>query len=139
MKFIFLISFAFLSGCSSIPDDTSAIAASIMPIDQTRLEVKKDLTFLPSLSGFYFPAGTYLPVAKDAAGVFYQSPKGIKGLGLGNAYYPVGGIYCFRQNDGLYGLKSWVNKPELNTLSSRELYDMLGAKFSTEVVLVGKP
>jgi len=133
MRYVLLVSFLFLAGCASIPEDTSAIAASIIPIDQSRLEVKKDLSFLPSLSGFSFPAGIYLPVAKDATGVFYQSPKGIKGIGVGNAYYPVGGIYRFRNSDGSYGLKSWHGTPKAQ-YSNRELWDMWGANFSKEVV-----
>jgi hypothetical protein len=134
MRIILLVSILLLAGCASVPDDTSAIAASIVPIDQTRLEVKKDLKFLPSLSGLYFPAGIYLPVVKDGSGVFYQSPKGIKSIGVANAYYPVGGIYRFRRDDGSYGLKSWQNQPKLSWSSSRNLYDMLGANFSVEVV-----
>jgi hypothetical protein len=85
------------------------------------------------LSGFYFPAGIYLPIAKDAHGVYYQSPKGIKGIGVGDRYYPVGGIYRFRRNDGSCGLKSWTDAPKLGFLS-RDLYDMIGADFSRNLV-----
>jgi hypothetical protein len=134
MKKLLLIPVLLLAGCASIPEDTSTIAASITPIDQTSLEVKSDLTFLPSLSGFYFPAGTYLPVAKDAHGVFYQSPKGIKGIGVGDRYYPIGGIYRFRRSDGSYGLKNWQDSPKIGFMS-RDLYDMIGAAFSKNLVL----
>ena len=133
MRYTLLASFLFLSGCASIPKDTSAIANSIVPIDQSYLEVKKDLTFLPSLSGFSFPSGIYLPVARDESGVFYQSPKGIKMLALVSTYYPIGGIYRFRKSDGSYGLKSWRNAPKTGYLD-RELYDMVWAHFDTEVV-----
>jgi hypothetical protein len=134
MKRLLLIFTLFLASCASIPEDTSSIAANITPIDQTSLEVKSNLTFLPSLSGYYFPAGTYLPVAKDAHGVFYQSPKGIKGIGLGDLYYPVGGIYRFRTNDGSLALKNWQGTPKIGFLS-RYLYDMWGANFSENLVL----
>jgi hypothetical protein len=122
-----------LAGCAAIKPGGADLAAPIVPIDGAILEVKRDLTFLPSLSGLFFPAGIYPPVAKDGHGVFYQSPRGIKFLNLGGSYFLVGGIYRYRADDGLYRLKSWQGKPKLG-FWSRDLHDMIGTNFTEALV-----
>src|SRR6266487_4072560 len=97
-----------VSGCASTPPAASTVATPAKPIDGSSILIKKDLRFLPSLSDYLLPAGIYLPVSRDAHGVFYQSPTGIAALGpWGGPHYPVGGIYRFRYKDGSIGFKVW--------------------------------
>ncbi|MDB6094342.1 MAG: hypothetical protein JWM32_1904 [Verrucomicrobia bacterium] len=57
------------------------------------MEVVEQFTFLPSFTGYTFPAGRYLPVKRENGGVFYESPVGIKIRTLGGSYVVKGGIF----------------------------------------------
>ena|SRR5712692_9854913 len=134
MKFLILaVATLIVAGCASPAPQPAATAPPISPIEGSSIVVKQDLRFLPSLSGYVIPAGTYLPVSRDAHGIYYQSPKGITALGpLGGPYYPVGGIYRFRHRDGSVGLKVWCRSAG-GGLTTRELYSMIGANLEKNI------
>src|SRR5881394_2254096 len=95
----------FVAGCANTAPQAAGPAPPISPIDGSSIVIKQDLRFLPSLSGYLLPAGTYLPVRRDAQGTFYQSPSGVVALSItGGIRYP-GGIYRFKYRDGKVGLK----------------------------------
>ena len=59
-------------------------------------------------NGYKFPAGTYVPVASDENGTYYQSPKGIR-VRVGITYFestPYGGI-CIKR-DAKYGTLTYL-------------------------------
>ena len=123
----------FLCGCASLPENATCPFERSVPIDNTRLIVRQTVDFLPSLTGFRFPAGTYIPVAKDErGGVFYRSPQGLTGLGVVvGAAYPVGGLYYRKDADGSLILKAWCY-PGL----MRQVYDTQYGSFSNNVRIV---
>ncbi len=104
----------------------------MVPIDGSSIVIKQDLRFVPSLSGYLLPAGTYLPVRKDAQGTYYQSPSGVVALSFtGGIRYP-GGIYRFKYRDGSVGLKVWCKT--MFGMDTRELYSMIGANLEKHLV-----
>ena len=120
------------AGCASTSQNAATPATAFQPIDGSSIVIKQDLRFLPSLSGYLLPAGTYLPVSKDAQGVYYQSPTGVVALSVvGGTRYP-GGIYRFRYRDGSVGLKVWC-KTVLG-MEKRDLYSMIGANLEKNLV-----
>jgi len=124
---IFAVATMIVGGCASTPPNAFNVAPSTKPIDASYIVVKKDLRFLPSLSGYLLPSGMYLPTSRNEHGVYYQSPKGITALGpLGGPHYPMGGIYRFKRKDGSIGLQVW-HKTAQGGITTRELNSMIGA------------
>lgn len=129
------LAFLLLCGCTTLPENATCSFEKCVPIDNTRLIVRQNIDFLPSLTGFRFPAGTYIPVAKDENGTYYRSPRGLFGLGLAvGGSYPVGGLYNGHTRDGLPLLKVWAY-----ALPSRQVYDTSFGSFSENVEIVTVP
>jgi hypothetical protein len=105
-----LLFIAFLFGCSSEPDHyvPHGENATLQPIDNSRLIVIQDVRYNCASNGYTFPAGTYVPVASDANGTYYQSPRGIH-VRVGITFFestPYGGIYVMREPK--YGTVSYL-------------------------------
>jgi hypothetical protein len=113
-----LLFVAFLFGCSSEPDHfiPRGENATIQPIDKSRLVVIEDIRFNCASNGYFFPAGTYLPIKKDNDGVYYQSPTGIR-VRVGITFFestPYGGIYVKREAKyGTYSYLVWYDRTEI--------------------------
>jgi len=60
---------------------------------QSTVQLVTYFQFMPSLSGYYLPAGIYTAEKEDANGVFFKAPKGIKSLSLTGSTETEGGIY----------------------------------------------
>lgn len=86
-----------LGGCATTEVNEAATPMPSMtptnPIDETYVEVVEQFTFRPSLTGYTFPVGRYVPVKRENGGVFYESPVGIKIRTLGGSYVVKGGIF----------------------------------------------
>ena len=89
-----------LIGCSVAPykfPDTPA-RQDLVAIDSTRVVVKQEFRYTPTLTGVVLPAGEYLPVKRDAVGTYYESPRGLLILpAAGQGFLVRGGIFR-RQN-----------------------------------------
>ena len=86
-----------LSGC--VTDGVQSPAAAVgYPINaKSKIELKTYFKFMPSLSGYYLPAGIYEAEAEDADGVFFRAPQGAKSLSLTGSTEVEGGIYLPKQ------------------------------------------
>lgn len=93
--FLALVTALGLAVCAGVSEASAPQMATspITPIDETYMEVVEQFTFLPSFTGYTFPAGRYLPVKREHGGVFYESPVGIKVRTLGGSYVVKGGIF----------------------------------------------
>src|SRR5579863_8702811 len=93
---IVCITAALLSGCSVAPykyPDTPP-RQDLVPLDSTRIVVKEEFRYSPTLTSIVLPAGEYVPVKKDAAGTYYESPRGLLILPVaGQGSLVRGGIY----------------------------------------------
>ena len=127
---LFAIPFLLLFGCSSAPDNyiPHGEHASIEPIDQSRLEVLQDARYDCMSNGYFFPAGVYIPVAKDENGIYYQSPKGIR-VRVGVTFFettPYGGIYVKHVvKNGLRTFLVWYDHTKVKTTDT-PIRDMKG-------------
>jgi hypothetical protein len=87
---------ALLSGCSVAPykyPDTPP-RQDLVPVDSTRIVVKEEFRYSPTLTSIVLPAGEYVPVKKDAGGTYYESPRGLLILPVaGQGSLVRGGIY----------------------------------------------
>src|ERR1017187_3441107 len=60
---------------------------------QSTVQLVTYFQFMPSMSGYYLPAGIYTAEKEDANGGFFKAPKGIKSLSLTGSTETEGGIY----------------------------------------------
>ena len=85
-----------LSACSVAPyryPDTP-LRQDLVPLDSTRIVVKEEFRYSPTMTSMVLPAGEYIPVKKDAAGTYYESPRGLLILPVaGQGTLVHGGIY----------------------------------------------
>jgi hypothetical protein len=115
LKYLFLIPLLALFGCATNPVGTPGPTASVTPIDASRLEVTKDLKYRTLSNGYFFPAGTYLPVARDDKGTYYLSPRGIS-VRTGITSYlhtSFGGIYVTHLTNGTQSFIAWYDEPTI--------------------------
>jgi hypothetical protein len=87
-----------LCGCAT--DGVPSLSApSGYPINgQSKIQLATYFKYMPSLSGYYLPAGIYAAEKEDANGVFFKAPKGVKSLSLAGATdVDGGGIYLPKQ------------------------------------------
>lgn len=87
---------ALLSSCSVAPykyPDTPP-RQDLAALDSTRIVVKQEFRYSPTLTSIVFPAGEYVPVKRDAGGIYYESPRGLLILPVaGQGSLVRGGIY----------------------------------------------
>jgi hypothetical protein len=114
-----------LAGCSVAPyrfPDTPP--RELVAIDSTHILVKEQFGYSGRLTSVVFPAGEYLPVRKDATGVYYESPRDVLILPVGGQRSLVrGGIYrrtdSARHEFAFYG--GPIVKEALHNLSGLDL------------------
>src|SRR6266566_5572168 len=87
----------YLCGCGSVAPyhfpDTGA-PADLHAVNATRVTVKKEFRYSPTLTSYVLPAGDYVPVGLNAGGTYYESPRGILVLpAAGSSFLVRGGIY----------------------------------------------
>lgn len=86
----------FMGACSvapyRFPNDPPR--QDLVPVDGTRITVKEEFRYSPTLTSIVLPVGEYLPVKTDAAGTYYESPRGLLILPVaGQGFLVRGGIY----------------------------------------------
>ena len=86
-----------LSGCVTDGVQSPAPAAGYPISAKSKIELATYFKFMPSLSGYYLPAGIYEAEEEDADGVFFRAPKGAKSLALTGSTEVEGGIYLPKQ------------------------------------------
>jgi hypothetical protein len=70
---------------------------------QSTVQLATYFQFMPSLSGYYLPAGIYPAEKEDTNGVFFKAPKGFKSLSLTGSTETEGGIYLPKPDTGVRG------------------------------------
>src|SRR5579883_2556425 len=66
----------------------------LVATDATRIVVKQEFRYSPTLTSIVFPTGEYLPVRADSGGTYYESPRGLLILPVaGQGFLVRGGIY----------------------------------------------
>lgn len=95
---------------------------------------------MPSLSGYYLPAGIYTAEGEDANGVYFKAPAGVRLLSLAGSTEVTGGIYLPKQGRaGVRGF-AYLNLP----VRGRESYflpDVFFAAFGKSWIIFpeGRP
>ena len=101
------IIFSLLLGGCATEGVQSSIATAGYPIDGTSsIELATYFKFMPSLSGYYLPAGIYMAEGEDADGVFFRAPPGAKSLSLAGGTDAEGGIYLPKR--GAKGVRGYA-------------------------------
>lgn len=97
-KLIILFTFAFMfAGCAT-DGGLNPSAPTGYPINgQSSIQLSTEFKFMPSLSGYYLPAGVYQAESEDAEGVFFKAPKGARSLSLTGSIEVEGGIFLPKQ------------------------------------------
>ncbi len=94
-----------VTGCSVAPykyPDTPA-RQDLVALDSTRILVKQEFRYTPTLTSVVLPAGEYVPVKRDAVGTYYESPRGLLILpAAGKGLLVRGGIFRRRDTTANY-------------------------------------
>jgi hypothetical protein len=82
-----------ISACSALPAKfpESSPRTDLIAIDVTRIRVKDQFKYSPSLTALVLPEGEYIPVKSDRSGTYYQSPRGILVVPVAGAPFLVAG------------------------------------------------
>jgi len=106
---------ALVSGCNvapyNWPDNGQRVAA--VAINDTRITVKEEFRYSPTLTSYVLPAGEYLPIRSDAGGTYYSSPRGILVLAATGGFVVEGGIYRRSDPRANYEFAVCVKTPAL--------------------------
>ena len=102
-----IVGFAMLvAGCST-GSMLAPANVSRFPVDgHSELELSTYFKFMPSLSGYYLPAGVYSVEKEYSDGVLFRAPKGAKSLSLAGATDATGGI--FLPKSGTQGARGYA-------------------------------
>jgi hypothetical protein len=124
-----------ISGCNIAPyrwtDNGKRVA--IQAIDSTRITVKEEFRYSPTLTSYVLPAGEYLPVRSDADGTYYESARGILVLATTGGFVVRGGIYRRSDPNANYPFAVYVNMPVLGwTLV--DLHSLWGLNLNEKIV-----
>jgi hypothetical protein len=75
----------------------------LVALDSTRIVVKEEFKYLPTLTAVILPAGEYVPVKRDAEGTYYESRRGVLIQPVaGSGSVVPGGIYRRQNASGDY-------------------------------------
>jgi hypothetical protein len=90
-----LLAVTALASCSIAPYyfPKTRLRENVVAIDATRVTVKAQFRYSPSLTSYVLPAGEYLPVRRDSMGTYYESPYGVLVLPVVSPFIAPGGIY----------------------------------------------
>jgi len=106
---------ALVSGCNvapyNWPDNGKRMSATA--IDATRITVKEEFRYSPTLTSYVLPTGEYLPIRSDAGGTYYASPRGILVLATTGGFVVEGGIYRRSDSRANYQFAVYLKKPAL--------------------------
>jgi hypothetical protein len=110
-----------LAACSVAPyrfPDTPP-RQDLVPIDATRIVVKEEFRYSPTLTSIVLPAGEYAPVKADSAGTYYESPRGLLILPVvGQGIMVRGGIFRLRDATANYQFTvyGWLDPEPLHNM-----------------------
>ena len=94
--FVVSCALTLFAGCSVAPYKYPDVPPrqDLVALGNTRIFVKQEFRYVPTLTAIVLPAGEYLPVRTDADGTYYESPRGLLVLPAAGAGFLVrGGIY----------------------------------------------
>jgi len=131
----FALVIAFVSGCNvapySWPDDGKRVEATA--IDETRITIKEEFRYSPTLTSYVLPAGEYLPIRSDAGGTYYSSPRGILVLATTGGFVVNGGIYRRSDSKANYQFAVYVNMPALGW-AFVDLHSLWGLNLNEKII-----
>jgi hypothetical protein len=124
-------------GCSvapyTFPD--KGVRTDLQAIDLTRITVKAEFRYSPTLTSYVLPAGNYVPIRSDADGTYYESPRGVLVLPVAGSYVVEGGIYRRNNAKANYPFSVYVNMPGMGW-TFLELHSMWGLDLNEKIECV---
>lgn len=125
------------SGCNiapyHFPDD--GVKASFQAIDSTRITVKQEFRYSPTLTSYVVPAGECVPIRSDAEGTYYGSPRGILILVATGGFVVEGGIYRRADPKANYPFALFLKMPG-GEWSFVDLHSMWGLNLNEKIECV---
>lgn len=123
-----------LSACNiapySFPDN--GVRANYQAIDATRITVKNEFRYLPTLTSYVLPAGEYVPIQSDAGGTYYGSPRGILVLAATGGFVVEGGIYRRADPKANYPFAIYIKMPVMGW-TFVDLHSMWGLNLNEKI------
>jgi hypothetical protein len=119
-----------ISGCSALPAKfpESSPQADLVAINDTRVRVKDQFKYAPTLTTIVLPEGEYVPVKSDGSGTYYQSPRGVLVIPIAGAQFIVaGGIFRSVNPTLTYPFSVY------GSLSVEPLHNMLGLNLNDKI------
>jgi hypothetical protein len=117
----------------SFPDN--GVRPNFQAIDSTRITVKKEFRYLPTLTSYVLPTGDYVPIRSDAGGTYYGSPRGVLVLPATGSFVVEGGIYRRSNPKANYPFAIYIKMPGLGwTLV--DLHSMWGLNLNEKIECV---
>ncbi len=126
---------AIVSGCNVAPYNwpENGKRVEVHAINSTRIAVKEEFRYSPTLTSYVLPAGEYLPSRSDVGGTYYESARGILVLATTGGFVVNGGIYRRTDPKANYPFAVYVNMPVAGwTLV--DLHSLWGLNLNEKVV-----
>ena len=123
-------------GCGSVAPyhfpDTGA-PADLHAVNATRVTVKKEFRYSPTLTSYVLPEGDYVPVRLAAGGTYYESPRGILVLpAAGSSFLVRGGIYRRNETKTSYPFCVYLYMP-VGGLTFVDLHSLWGLNLNEKI------